>query len=68
MTPHSCCRPGIIDAVIRVLAARTSRAGAVPVAVSGRLPHLHRYTWAGDDPFSASSLYRCRCGVVRPGL
>ena len=32
------------------------------------LPHVHRYRYAGDDAFSASSLYRCRCGVVKPGL
>ena len=24
--------------------------------------------WLGDDPFSESSLYACRCGVVRPGF
>ncbi|WP_171058126.1 hypothetical protein [Modestobacter altitudinis] len=30
--------------------------------------HLHRYTRSGDDPFSGSSLYRCRCGVVRPAI
>ncbi|WP_281270272.1 hypothetical protein [Geodermatophilus normandii] len=30
--------------------------------------HLHRYRWVRDDPFSGSSLYACRCGVVRPGL
>ena len=30
--------------------------------------HLHRYTRTGDDWFSGASLYRCRCGVVRPGF
>lgn len=33
-----------------------------------RVPHLHRFRWAGEDSFSSSSLYRCSCGVVRPGL
>ncbi len=33
--------------------------------VLGRL-HRHRFRWVGDDPFSGSSLYACRCGVVRP--
>jgi hypothetical protein len=28
----------------------------------------HRYRWVGDDPFSGSGLYACRCGVVRPGV
>jgi hypothetical protein len=32
------------------------------------LPHVHHFRYAGDDAFSASSLYRCRCGVVKPGL
>jgi hypothetical protein len=31
-----------------------------------RVPHLHRFRWAGYDPFSSASLYRCSCGVVRP--
>ena len=30
--------------------------------------HVHRFRWASHDPFSSSSLYRCSCGVVRPGL
>ncbi|WP_216870795.1 hypothetical protein [Modestobacter excelsi] len=30
--------------------------------------HLHRYGYAGADAFSGSSLYRCRCGVVRPAI
>ena len=30
--------------------------------------HLHWFRYAGDDAFSASSLYRCRCGVVKHGL
>ncbi|MFQ1003258.1 hypothetical protein [Modestobacter sp. SSW1-42] len=41
------------------------------VAVARRLlptVHLHRFRRAGDDPFSGSSLYACRCGVVRPAL
>jgi hypothetical protein len=54
--------------VIRALAARTTGAGTVPVALAARVLHLHRYTRAGDDPFSSASLYRCRCGVVRPGM
>ncbi|MGY1856621.1 hypothetical protein [Modestobacter sp. SYSU DS0290] len=30
--------------------------------------HVHRWQRVGDDPFSSASLYRCRCGVVRPGM
>jgi hypothetical protein len=30
--------------------------------------HLHWFRWLRDDPFSGSSLYGCRCGLVRPGL
>jgi hypothetical protein len=30
--------------------------------------HRHRFRWVGDDAFSGSSLYACRCGVVRPAL
>src|SRR3954447_12130401 len=30
--------------------------------------HVHWFRWSGDDPFSGSSLYTCRCGVVRPSL
>lgn len=30
--------------------------------------HVHRFRFAGEDPFGAHNLYRCRCGVVRPGL
>ena len=40
-----------------------SVAGAFP-----RLVHVHRFRWTAEDPFSPSSLYRCRCGEVRPGL
>lgn len=36
--------------------------------VAGRRGHLHWFRYAGADPFSGSSLYACRCGVVRPGL
>ena len=43
-----------------------SRPDAGPAA-PGPL-HLHRFAWYSDDPFSGSSLYRCRCGVVRPAL
>ncbi len=28
--------------------------------------HRHRFRWVREDPFSGSSLYACRCGVVRP--
>ena len=28
--------------------------------------HWHRFRWSRDDAFSGSSLYTCRCGVVRP--
>jgi hypothetical protein len=52
--------------VTRATAQRPTGTGAA-IAV-GRLLHLHRWTWSGDDPFSSSSLYRCRCGVVRPGI
>ncbi|WP_199522253.1 hypothetical protein [Geodermatophilus marinus] len=44
----------------------------VPARPLGRAPrwrgrlHLHRFRWAADDAFSGSSLYACRCGVVRP--
>ena len=54
--------------MIKALAARAASAASVPGVTAGRVPHLHRYTWTGDDPFSGSSLYRCRCGVVRPGI
>jgi len=54
--------------VIRTFAARATGAGTVPVATPARVLHLHRYTRSGDDPFSGASLYRCRCGVVRPGM
>ncbi|MCZ2829877.1 hypothetical protein O2W14_13620 [Modestobacter sp. VKM Ac-2986] len=54
--------------MIRALAAHVTSAGTVPGATAGRVLHLHRYTRSGDDPFSGSSLYRCRCGVVRPGM
>jgi hypothetical protein len=33
-----------------------------------RMPHLHRFRWAGEDAFSSASLYRCACGVVRSAL
>ena len=54
--------------MIRALAVRASGATTPGGATTGRVLHLHRYSWAGDDPFSGSSLYRCRCGVVRPGI
>jgi len=38
----------------------------LPVPVTGARTHWHRFRWAGDDAFSGSSLYACRCGVVRP--
>jgi hypothetical protein len=31
-------------------------------------PHVHWFRWAGEDPYGAGSLYKCRCGVARPGL
>ncbi|WP_176445633.1 hypothetical protein [Blastococcus mobilis] len=31
-------------------------------------PHLHWFRWDGEDPAGTGSLYRCRCGVVRPGF
>ncbi|SDF64790.1 hypothetical protein SAMN05660662_2904 [Blastococcus aurantiacus] len=30
--------------------------------------HLHWFRSAGADPFSSATLYRCRCGQVRPGF
>ncbi|WP_170977760.1 hypothetical protein [Blastococcus sp. CCUG 61487] len=30
--------------------------------------HLHWFRRVGDDAFSGGSLYRCRCGEVRPGF
>ena len=30
--------------------------------------HLHWFRRVGDDPFSGSTLYACRCGVVRSGF
>ncbi|WP_158657485.1 hypothetical protein [Blastococcus saxobsidens] len=53
-----------------------TRPGAAPATAADRqqrLPsiavrHVHWFRWSGADPFSGSSLYACRCGVVRPGL
>jgi len=53
----------VIDVLRTTLSATTPARGTA----GGRL-HVHRYVWSGDDPFSSSSLYRCRCGVVRPAL
>jgi hypothetical protein len=39
------------------------RAGRRPSAV-----HLHLFRRLGPDPFSSATLYRCRCGQVRPGF
>jgi hypothetical protein len=30
--------------------------------------HVHWFHRVGDDPYSGSSLYACRCGMVRPGF
>jgi hypothetical protein len=30
--------------------------------------HIHWFRWVGTDPFSNSSLYGCRCGVIRPSM
>jgi hypothetical protein len=30
--------------------------------------HLHWFRWCGEDPAGNGSLYKCRCGVVRPGF
>ena len=30
--------------------------------------HVHWFSGAGADPFSSATLYRCRCGQVRPGF
>jgi len=45
----------------------TRLAGARRPAHGGRL-HAHLFRRIGDDPFSGATLYRCRCGVVRPGM
>ena len=45
---------------------RTRSGNGLPVAVAAARTHWHRFRWAGDDAFSGSSLYACRCGVVRP--
>jgi hypothetical protein len=59
----------MIVVVIRALTAHAAGVGTTPgTTLAARVLHLHRYTWAADDPFSGSSLYRCRCGVVRPGI
>jgi hypothetical protein len=44
--------------------ARSGEGEATPS--SGGRAHWHRFRWTGDDAFSGSSLYACRCGVVRP--
>ena len=33
-----------------------------------RLPHVHQFRWAREDPFSPHNIYVCRCGVARHGL
>ncbi|NEK84279.1 hypothetical protein GCU60_00615 [Blastococcus saxobsidens] len=30
--------------------------------------HVHWFRYSGADPFSGSSMYSCRCGVVRPSI
>ncbi|WP_104523544.1 hypothetical protein [Blastococcus atacamensis] len=30
--------------------------------------HVHWFRWTGEDAFSGSSLYTCRCGQVRASL
>ncbi|WP_147251776.1 hypothetical protein [Blastococcus sp. TF02-8] len=30
--------------------------------------HLHWFRWSGEDAFSGSSLYTCRCGQARSSL
>ncbi|MGY2066420.1 hypothetical protein [Blastococcus sp. SYSU DS0619] len=30
--------------------------------------HVHWFRYRGDDPFSGSSLYACRCGQVRASI
>ena len=69
LVPVQLHRDGMIPRMIRALAARALGAGnASGTTAAGRVLHRHRYTWSGDDPFSGSSLYRCRCGIVRPGM
>jgi hypothetical protein len=38
------------------------------LTVTKQVSHFHSFSRLGDDPFSSASLYRCRCGVVRPGF
>ena len=44
----------------------TSLGGVTPRWTTGVGPVPQCY--AGADAFSGSSLYRCRCGVVRPAI
>lgn len=30
--------------------------------------HVHWFRWSGEDAFSGSSLYACRCGQARSSL
>jgi hypothetical protein len=57
----------VLDDVDRTRTPHGERA-ATGLLLGVRLPHVHRFRYAGDDPFSAHSLYRCRCGVVKPAL
>ena len=44
---------------------------ATPARRGGGRPapwHVHWFRGAGDDPFSSATLYRCRCGQVRPSF
>ena len=42
--------------------------GAGRSAARFRRTHVHWFRFVGEDPYSSSGLYACRCGVVRPGL
>lgn len=67
MVDRAPAREGALQrpAVVRDLSPVVER-GSRPAF--GRLGHVHRFRWAGEDPFSPHNLYACRCGVVRPGI
>ena len=59
------------DGTLPIVLTRTSgrRTGERrAVAVSHSPLHIHWFRWLEADPFSGSSLYACRCGIVRPGM
>jgi hypothetical protein len=60
-------RSGRLLFVFTLPVVRRARSGEGEASTSsGGRAHWHRFRWTGDDAFSGSSLYACRCGVVRP--